>query len=695
MPLKEKKFINRELSWLEFNHRVLEEVTYGDNPLFERLKFASIVSSNLDEFFMIRVASVHDQIQAGLKKADPSGLSTKAIMNKISDGAHRMADELYQKYNRSLLRSLKHEKISILKKKDLDTNQHMFIDEYFNKNIFPVLTPMAVDIGRPFPLVLSKSLNIALLIAGYNDKKNYRFTTVQVPSVLERLVELPSSGNKRQFVLLEEIIKMKLNKIFVGYHILAKANYRITRNADLSINEEGAEDLLEVIVESLKQRKWGEVIRLEIEKGVDERILSRLLSELEIDEGQVYLIPGPIDLNFLKKIYGLKGYDHLRYPLFKPVTPKNLKESGDIFEKIRQRDILLHHPYHSFQPIIELVETAAEDPKVLAIKQTLYRVSDNSPIVEALVKAAENGKQVTVMVEIKARFDEQNNIHWAKRLETAGCHVIYGFSGLKTHCKVLLIVRREEDEIKRYVHMSTGNYNEETASLYTDIGLLTVNNYFGTDASNLFNMLSGLSQPLDMYRYCVAPYNLREKMMALIEREKDNARQGKKAKIIIKLNSLVDINIIEALYEASQAGVGIELIIRGICCLKPGLPGISENISVVSVVGRFLEHSRILYFYNDGNEKIYLSSADLMERNLDRRIEVMFPVDDINLKQEVKDILKITLKDTEKTSRLLPDGTYRRVISKGKKKVKSQDIFYQEALEANYLESIRNEETKK
>jgi len=683
--LKEKRFINRELSWLEFNKRVLEEVTYPHNPIFERLKFASIVSSNLDEFFMIRVASVHDQIQAGLKKIDPSGLSTKTIMNKISESAHQLVEELYRKYNLSLLRGLKKEKINILKKKDLNSEQQAFIDSYFDKSIFPVLTPMAVDIGRPFPLVLNKSLNIALLVAAYNDKKNYRFTTVQVPSVLERLIELPRSGNKRQFILLEEIIKMNLNKVFVGYHILAKANYRITRNADLSINEEGAEDLLEVIEESLRQRKWGVAIRLEIEDGVDARILKRLLAELEISEEQVYLIPGPIDLMFLKKISGLKGYEHLLYPVFKPAANKCLKDSANIFDSIRRGDILMHHPYNSFQPVIDLVRNAAVDPQVLAIKQTLYRVSDNSPIVEALVAAAENGKQVTVMVEIKARFDEQNNIQWAKRLETAGCHVIYGFAGLKTHCKILLIVRREGEDIRRYVHMSTGNYNEQTASLYTDISLLTSNASFGTDASNLFNMLSGLSQPLDMNRLCLAPYNLREKMMAMILRERTNASQGKKARIIMKLNSLVDTGIIEALYLASQAGVEIEMIVRGICCLKPGVPNVSENITVLSIVGRFLEHSRIFYFYNDGDEKIYLSSADLMERNLDRRIEAMFPIDDQILKLEVKRILNISLKDTEKTRKLLPDGTYIKNKASGKNKVNCQDLLYQEALEAANL----------
>ena len=674
-------YINRELSWLEFNQRVLDEVSYKENPLFERLKFASIVCSNLDEFFMIRVASVRDQIQAGVEKADPSGLSTTEIMDKISQRAHSMMDELYNKYNYSLLRLLKKEHISILKRKDLDESQYEYIEEFFNKYVFPVLTPMVVDSGRPFPLILNKSLNIALLVADMNDLNRYHFATVQVPSVLGRLIELPPSGETRNFMLLEEIIKIFIDKIFIGYHIINKACYRLTRNADLSIHEEGAEDLLEVIEESLKQRKWGSVIRLEIERKIDTRILERLLRELEISEEQVYYIPGPIDLKFLKGVFNLKGYEHLEYPEFEPFQNKALQGTQDIFAAIRQNDILLHHPYDSFQPVIEFVKSAAEDPLVLAIKQTLYRVSDNSPIIEALIRAAENGKQVTVMVEIKARFDEQNNIHWAKRLETAGCHVIYGFEGLKTHCKVLLVVRREEDGIRRYLHMATGNYNEVTAKLYTDVALFTANPFFGVDASNLFNMLSGLSQPLDMNRFCVSPYTLRKKVITLIFREKLNAQNGKKAKITIKINSLVDKDIIMALYEASQAGVRIKLIIRGICCLIPGIAGISENITVISIVGRFLEHSRIYYFFNEGNEDIYLSSADLMERNLDRRVEVMFPIDDDNIKRAVKNIMKITFNDSEKARQLLPNGTYKKITAKGKDTLSCQEIFLHNELQ--------------
>ena len=668
-------FINRELSWLEFNQRVLDEVTSKTNPLFEKLKFASIVCSNLDEFFMVRVASVNDQIIAGVEKVDPSGLSAKEIMERISARAHKMMEDLYKKYHYTLLRQLKNENIVILKRKDLDSSSSRFIESYFDKNIFPVLTPMVVDRGRPFPLILNKSLNIALLVAEKDDINQFYFATVQVPSVLDRLIELPPTSNVRNFMLLEDIIKVFLNKIFVGYHIITKVCYRITRNADLSIHEEGAEDLLEVIEESLKQRKWGAVIRLEIEHKKNNSIVERLLKELEITEDQVYDINGPIDLKLLRGIYGLKGYQHLLYSEIEPNNNTSLKASEDIFEVIRKNDILLHHPYQSFQPIIEFIQAAATDPKVLAIKQTLYRVSDSSPIIEALVNAAENGKQVTVMVEIRARFDEQNNIQWARRLETAGCHVIYGFAGLKTHCKVLLVVRREEDGIQRYLHLATGNYNEVTANLYTDLSILTANPHFGVDASNLFNMLSGLSEPLDMYRFYVAPYSLRTNIKKLINREKCNAKEGKKARITIKINSLVDKEMIEALYEASQAGVKIRLIVRGICCLVPNVPGLSDNITVISIVGRFLEHSRIYYFYNDGNEAVYLSSADLMERNLDRRVEVMFPIDDENIKKEIIKILKIVYHDTEKARVLLPDGSYKKVIDRSKKTSNCQDIF--------------------
>ncbi len=676
--MKENIFLNRDLSWLEFNQRVLEEVAYAQHPLFERLNFASIVCSNVDEFFMNRVASVQDQIEAGLETRDFSGLTATELMEKISQRAHLMLAELYEKYNTSLLGELQKERIGLLITGELKAEQQAYLDDYFTRIIFPVLTPMVVDSGRPFPLVLDKSLNIALLVGDSEHQENYHFATVQVPSVLDRVLEVHSSSNAKMLILLEEVIKSKLQKIFTGYQVLAKACYRITRNAGLDINEEGAEDLLEAIEASLKQRKWGAAIRLEIEHEMDDRILDILMDELEIDTQQVYRITGPLDLNFLKKITLLKGRDRLRYPAIEPVIHKAFLHQEDIFTVIRNQDVLLHHPYNSFAPVVQLVQQAAEDPQVLAIKQTLYRVSENSSIVEALAQAAENGKQVTVMVELKARFDERNNIQWARRLEKAGCHVIYGFAGLKTHCKVLLVVRREEDGIRRYVHLSTGNYNDVTARLYTDIGLFTTNPYFGMDASNLFNMLSGLSKPLDMYRFIIAPYGLREKMLKLIRREKNHADKGKKALIIAKMNSLVDQQIIEALYEASGAGVEIKLLVRGTCCLRPGLPGISEHISVTSIVGRFLEHSRIYYFYNDGSEAIYLSSADMMTRNLNRRIEVMFPVDEENIQREVKRILDISLSDTEKARVQSADGTYSKTAGKGKHKANSQELFYEE-----------------
>jgi len=690
--MKNNNFFNRELSWLEFNQRVLEEVTYAQHPLFERLNFAAIVYSNLDEFFMNRVASVQDQIEAGLETRDPSGYTAAELMEKISRRVHCMMAELYEKYNEDLRSDLKKERIRLLKTGELNTEQQAYLDDYFERIIFPVLTPMVVDSGRPFPLVLDKSLNIALLVGDSNNQENHYFATVQVPAVLDRVLEVSSGTSSKTLILLEEVIKSKLQRIFTGYQILAVACYRITRNAGLDINEEGAEDLLEAIEASLKQRKWGAAIRLEIENEMDDGILDILMDELEIDTQEVYRIPGPLDLNFLKKIASLKGRERLRYAAIEPVLHKAFLKQEDIFTVIRSQDVLLHHPYHSFAPVIQLVQKAAEDPQVLAIKQTLYRVSEHSSIVEALAQAAENGKQVTVMVELKARFDERNNIQWARRLEKAGCHVIYGFAGLKTHCKVLLVVRREEDGIRRYVHLSTGNYNDATAHLYTDIGLFTANPYFGMDASNLFNMLSGLSQPLDMHRFVVAPYELREKMLKLIAREKSHAEKGKKALIIAKMNSLVDRDVIEALYAASGAGVEIKLLVRGICCLVPNLPGVSEHITVTSIVGRFLEHSRIFYFYNDGSEAIYLSSADIMERNLNRRIEVMFPIDDEKMQQEVKRILEISLNDTEKARVMTEDGTYLRAAGKSKQKVNSQSLFYEETQREHLPKSERSKE---
>lgn len=673
-----KYFISRELSWIQFNERVLEEAQDTTNPLFERLKFAAIVSSNLDEFFMVRVGSLSDQITAEFNKKDPSGLTPNEQMKQIGILVHKLIYDQFNCYNRSLKKALRKEKIKFLKLKDLSEEQIVYVDNYYSKNVFPVLTPMVVNQSSPFPLISNKSLNIALFLKDSKDEEI--FATIKVPSVIDRLIKIPEDDGIA-FMFLEDIIKMNLNSLFSGHEIINASCYRITRNADMDLDEEGAEDLLEAIQQSIKQRKWGTAVRLEIEKGMNVKLLKKLETELEITKEQEYIINGQIDLTFLMKMGKIKGYEKLEYEAIKPQFSKRFFKHNNIFDAIAEKDILLHHPYESFDPIVELVKQAAIDPDVLAIKHTLYRVSGNSPIIKSLSEAAERGKQVTVLVELKARFDESNNIVWAKQLEQSGCHVIYGLVGLKTHCKILLVVRREEDGIKRYVHVGTGNYNDVTAKLYTDIGLFTSNPYFGADASALFNMLSGNSKPTSLYKFSLAPLQLRDRFLQMIHEEGENAKKGKKARIIVKVNSLVDIEIIEALYKASTLGVKIDLIVRGICCLKPGIPGISENISVRSIVGRFLEHSRIFYFYNDGEEGIYLSSADWMTRNLDRRVELLFPIEDHKARNRIKEILDISLLDTEKARILNSDGIYTRVDRRGKELINSQQAFYDFVLE--------------
>lgn len=667
-------FQNRELSWLEFNNRVLEEAQDLNNPLFERIKFLSIVGSNLDEFFMIRVASLQDQVNANFIKEDPSGLTPQEQLDKISVRAHQQVLDMYNCFNRSLKKSLKKEKIHFLKVKELNNIQLDFIREYYINHVFPVLTPMVVDKNQPFPLILNKTLNISLLLEDNSNNDNTLFGTIQVPSVLDRFVEVPTLSNLRCFILLEEIIKMNLATLFDKHKILATGCFRITRNADLDIVQDEAQDLLAAVQLSLKQRKWGSAIRLEIENGLHPVLLKILETELDISSKSEYPIRGPLDLTFLIKLSSLKGHDALRYQPIKPKEYKALSNPATIFEAISNQDFLLHHPYDSFDVIVDLIKIAAEDPDVLAIKQTLYRVSGNSPIIEALAQAADNGKQVTVLLELQARFDEQNNITWAKKLETAGCHVLYGLVGLKTHCKLLLIVRREDNQIKRYVHLGTGNYNDVTAKFYTDLGLLTSNPYFGADASAIFNTLSGCSSPSPLYKMTLAPLNLRKKLLDLISKETEFAKQGKHARIIAKLNSLVDTEIIEALYNASSAGVTIDLIVRGICRLLPQLPLVSERITVKSIVGRFLEHSRIYYFYGDGEEPIFLSSADLMKRNLDRRVELLFPIDDPTAREKAMRILELALNDTAKSRILNSDGTYAKLNNKRKATFNSQEM---------------------
>lgn len=666
---------NREISWLQFNRRVLEEAQDLGNPLFERIRFISIVSSNLDEFFMVRVASLVDQVLANYTKKDSMGFTPKEQIQKIQDIVQEMVKDQYNTYQRSVLRGLKKEGIIFLKRENFTKEQEEYLERYFEKNIYPVLTPMVVDQSRPFPLILNKSLNIAVMVKDLKVEDDPYFGTIQVPSVLPRIVEIPNGEGIKNFVFMEDIIKLNAKSLFNGHEIMAMGCYRITRNADLSIDEDEAEDLLEEISQSIRQRKWGNVVRLEVEKKMDSKLLSMLLEEGDTPEAGIYEISGPLDLTSLSKFVGsLEDTGNLNFPKLKQIEV--LRRDEDIFEVLRQRDILLHHPYESFQVVTDLVKKAAKDSDVLAIKQTLYRVSGNSPIIEALTEAAELGKQVTVLVELKARFDEENNINWAKKLEKAGCHVIYGLVGLKTHCKLLLIVRREEDGINRYVHLGTGNYNDVTARFYTDMGLMTTNPLIGSDASAIFNMLSGYSVLNKLNKLEVAPLGLREKFEVLIKEEIKNAQEGREAKIICKMNSLVDEQLINLFYKASQAGVRIELIVRGICCLVPGIEGLSENIEVRSVVGRFLEHSRIFYFYADGEHKIFMSSADMMPRNLDRRVEILFPVEEKEHRDRIIHILESYLEDTVKARILNSDGSYSRVDKRGKEHFNVQEYFY-------------------
>ncbi|KYH34090.1 polyphosphate kinase [Clostridium tepidiprofundi DSM 19306] len=687
-----KNYINRELSWLEFNHRVLEEVQYKSNPLFERLKFMSIVSSNLDEFFMIRVGSLWDQIQAGFHKKDIAGLIPEEQLDLIFKRAYKMMKQLHDTYNFSLSNELKKNGIHFLKKQELSLKQVEFLNNYYRNTVYPVLTPIIVDNSRTFPLILNKSLNIALLLAKDSEPV---LGLLQVPSVLGRYIKIPSNNDEHCFMLMEDIIKMYLQEIFLGNNIICSGCFRITRNADLRYDEEEAEDLLKSIEKSLKKRKWGAVVRMEIESNINKKLINRLKKELEIPEKAVYKIDGIIDFTYLSKFYSVNGFDNLKYPKRISRIPIEFENEyeDDVFKIISKKDILLHRPYDSFDIVVKMIQQAAKDNKVLAIKQTLYRVSGNSPLVEALVQAAENGKQVTVLVELKARFDEKNNINWAKRLEKAGCHVIYGLLGLKTHCKILLIVRNEEEGIRRYVHLSTGNYNDVTAKFYTDIDIITSNPYFGEDASALFNMISGYTEFRNMNKFTIAPLDLRDEFIKLIQNEAENAKIGKKAQIIAKFNSLVDKKIIDELYKASASGVKINLIVRGICCLRPGIDGISENINVISIIGRYLEHSRIFYFYNDGEEKLYLSSADWMPRNLDKRVELLFPVEDNEIKDKIKEILYTYLKDNVKARILNQDGTYSRNKINDEKPLNSQDYFYEEINEnKKSKEEIEQEE---
>lgn len=677
-----EKYVNRELSWLEFDCRILSEARDKSLPLFERLKFLSITASNLDEFFMVRVASLKDMVHAKYTKKDIAGMTAQEQLTEIGKKTHELVEMQYSTYNRSLLPALRQNGLTVIgAHENLTKKEEEFLDRYFKEEVYPVLTPMAVDSSRPFPLVRNKSLNIAALVHKKEGEGDLEFAMVQVPSVLPRIVEIPTEGDMRKVILLEEIIEKNMETLFLNYEIICAHPFRIMRNADFDIDEEEAADLLKEIQKQLKKRQWGEAIRLEAEEKMDKRLLKILKKELKLENDDIFSINGPLDLTFLMKMYGLAGFDHLKTAKYTPQMVPALMNDDDIFTNIRKGDILLHHPYQTFDPVVEFVRKAAKDPDVLAIKQTLYRVSGNSPIIAALAEAADNGKQVSVLVELKARFDEENNIIWAKMLEKAGCHVIYGLVGLKTHSKITLVVRREEDGIRRYVHLGTGNYNDSTAKLYTDCGLLTCHPQIGEDATAVFNMLSGYSEPLGWNKLSVAPLWLRKKFLHLIERETKHAKNGQEAHMIAKMNSLCDKEIIDALYAASAAGVKIELIVRGICCLRAGVPGLSENIQVRSIVGNFLEHARIFWFANAGSEEIYMGSADWMPRNLDKRVEILFPVEDPKLKEEVKHILAVQLADTMKAHILKPDGSYEKPDRRGKAAVCAQDTFCLEAVQ--------------
>lgn len=699
-----RRYVNRDLSWLQFNRRVLEEAQDSDTPLLERVKFLSIVSTNFDEFMSVRVAGMIDQIRVGYQKMDFTGYTPSGLVKRVMKRTGELVHEQYKTY-RELMRLLSKEGICFAESYDeLNAGQQRAVERHFHEFVFPVLTPMAVDQSRPFPLVHSLGLYLAVVLRreGEGGESPY-FAIVQVPSILPRAVPLPRRTNskKSEFIRMETIIKRHIGTLFAGYAPVAVHGFRLTRNADMTLNEEGAEDLLEEIEKELRKRRWGAPVRLEVEKGMHPHALAMLQDEFELDD-RALLIDGPIDLSYLMRFASsLPGRDALRYPPVAPEYPKELEgaeegvvtgaaagagpgngadvgtgggiglgaragESRDFFTVFAQRDVLVHHPYESFDAVTDFITQAAHDPGVLAIKMTMYRVSGQSKLVQALERAAEAGKQVTVVVELKARFDEERNIAWARRLEQAGCHVVYGLVGLKTHAKVLLVVRREEGSLRRYVHVGTGNYNDLTAKLYTDAGLFTSHPEIGEDASSLFNEMTGYSAPRDWKAFSVAPAGLRDRLFELIRREASHAAAGKPARIVAKMNSLSHQEIIDELYAASQAGVKIDLIVRGVCCLRPGVAGLSENIRVISIVDRFLEHSRVFYFENAAvAPEVYIASADWMSRNLTRRIELMCPVFDERLRQSLINALRLSLQDNVKARELLPSGAYARLKGAG------------------------------
>ncbi len=661
-----ENFFNRDLSWLEFNRRVMEEALNPDLPLLDKIKFISIFFSNLDEFYMIRVSGLKEQIRANVFDTSIDGLTPHEQIRLIEKSLQPMLKKIHDYWEKVIIPQLNVNKIFICELKQLTKDERDGLNRYFLKEIYPILTPLAFDPGRPFPYISNLSLSFAILVKKPNGEK--QFARVKVPNILPRLLSLdqivktkPSNGNANgsyKYIWIGDLIRSNLNLLFPGMEIVEAYRFRITRDTDLEIQEDEADDLLQLIEENIKQRKFGSVVRLEVESQMPEYMIETLVENLEISKSDLHIIDGNLGLSDVRIIYDLP-IPHLKEKPFHPVIPKIFLEEENIFSLIKRNEILLHHPYDSFAPVEDFIKEASRDPDVLAIKQTLYRVGSNSPIVKYLIEAAERKKQVAVLVELKARFDEENNIFWARELEKAGVHVVYGLLGLKTHAKMSLVVRKEVEGVQRYVHLSTGNYNLYTSRLYTDLGFFTTDEDICADVSEIFNYLTGYSEQKSYRKLCVAPINKRERFLELIDREIKNVLAGSKGHLIFKMNSLVDPLLIAALYEASNRGVKIDLIVRGICCLVPNVPGLSDNIRVISIVGRFLEHSRIYYFYNNGNEEFYLSSADIMQRNLDRRVETTFPVLNNELKKYIKEeILFSCLLDNIKSRVLLPTGKY-------------------------------------
>ena len=687
-----KNFFNRDLSWVEFNKRVLYEALNPDLPVLEKVKFISIFSSNLDEFYMIRISGLKEQIAANIHEPTIDGLTPLEQVRQIEKSLKPMIKQMNDLWMNEIVPGLKKHRVELLRFEEFSEAERKKLRDYFTKEIYPILTPLAFDPGRPFPYISNLSLNLAILVKKPNGENH--FARIKVPTNIPRLLQTDTIlkpgkrlGSSRRFntkfVWLADLIRENLDMLFPGMEVVEAHRFRITRDTDIELQEDEADDLLRVIEENIRQRRFGSVVRMEVTSSMPEFMLDTLMENLRITREDVHMVDGEIGLSDVMTLYSLPLHQLKEKPYY-PATPKIFDDDEDIFTTLKQRDVLLHHPYHSFTPVIEFIKQSARDPDVMAIKQTLYRVGPDSPIIKCLIEAAERGKQVAVLVELKARFDEENNIFWARELEKVGVHVVYGLVGLKTHAKMTLVVRKEFDGVKRYVHMATGNYNAITAKLYTDLGLFTCDEDVCADVSDIFNYLTGYSKQKDYRKLIVAPVNMRNQMIEKIIREIENVKAGGKGKIIWKLNSLVDPTIISVLYEASTNGVKIDLIVRGICCLIPNVPGLSENINVTSIVGRYLEHSRVFYFYNNGNEEFYLSSADMMQRNLDRRVEISFPVEDKKLQNELmRTLIKISLKDNTKTRILTRDMNYEIITTEnGVKKINSQEWLMKHTIKA-------------